>query len=106
MYRQIYTIVKQMQMAIWAGIIADFIIYGASLGLVPYFEAPHVGETWAGLVITQRPASMTPTGAEQGFLVVLLDIYIFILPIPRLSTLKLQSGRKLKLLCILGTALL
>lgn len=106
MYRQIFTVDKKMRIAIWAGLIADFVIYGVSLVIVPYFEAPHVGETWADLLINQRPARITPTGAEQGSLAVLLDLYIFILPIPRLSTLKLQSRRKLKLLCIFGTALL
>ncbi|KAK7734723.1 hypothetical protein SLS53_007829 [Cytospora paraplurivora] len=106
MYRQIFTIDKKMRMAIWVGLFADFIIYGASLIIVPYFEAPHVGETWAGLIINQRPARIVATGTEQGSLAVFLDLYIFVLPIPRLYTLKLESRRKQKLLCIFGTALL
>ncbi|ROW13614.1 hypothetical protein VPNG_04561 [Cytospora leucostoma] len=106
MYRQIFTIDKKMRVAIWVGLFADFIIYGASLVIVPYFEAPHVGETWPGLIDNQRPARIIATGTEQGSLAVLLDLYIFILPIPRLYTLKLESRRKQKLLCVFGTALL
>ena len=103
-YLQVFGVVKRMRIAVWVGLIFDFLIYGVSLILVPYFEAPHIGETWDGLLVNRRPWLVTPTGPEQGTCALVLDLYIFILPIPMLSHLQVPSRKRLKLFCIFGTA--
>ncbi|KAM7213477.1 hypothetical protein V8F06_011152 [Rhypophila decipiens] len=104
LYLQVFTVERKMRIAIWVGIVATSLIYGYSLIVVPYFAAPHIGETWDDLLINKRPWKLTPTGAEQGSLAVLIDLYILILPFPVLSTLKLKKRRRLKLFFVFGTA--
>lgn len=106
MYRQIFSMDKKMKIAVYVGLAFNFAIYGVSVILVPYFEAPHIGETFSDLLTNGRPKKLMVTGAEQGSLAVLLDLYILILPIPRLAGLKMQSRKKLKLMAIFGTATL
>lgn len=106
LYRQIFSIHRKIRIAVNIGLVFNFMIYGVSLIIVPYFEAPHIGETFADLLINLRPAKIIVTGAEQGSLAVLLDLYIFILPIPALAGLKLPRDKKLKLLMIFGIAFL
>jgi hypothetical protein len=102
----IFDISPGMRRAIWAGLIADVIIYFPNLIIAPILGAPHIGETWFDLVINQRAGLQKWIGAYQGPCAVLLDVYIFLLPFPLLRQLQLPTQKRLKLLVVFGTALL
>ncbi|KAK2612083.1 hypothetical protein QQS21_001932 [Conoideocrella luteorostrata] len=109
--RQIFGVTRPMRIAIWAGLIFCFLIYFQNLILVPVFSVPRAGETWDDLVALpvalNRVRKMTSVGVEQGALAVLLDLYIFLLPLPQLANLKLRTGAKrLKLFGVFGTAVI
>ncbi|KAH2661681.1 hypothetical protein KXV32_000420 [Aspergillus fumigatus] len=90
--RQIFTIQKQMKYAIRFGLLFTFLLYWPGVGLESYFAAPHVGETWEDLLVNHRPVKLIYWGIVQGTLSVILDIYIFILPLPLLAKLQLPRN--------------
>lgn len=104
--RQIFTIQKQMKYAIRFGLLFTFLLYWPGVGLESYFAAPHVGETWEDLLVNHRPVKLIYWGIVQGTLSVILDIYIFILPLPLLAKLQLPRKKRWKLLIIFSTAMM
>jgi hypothetical protein len=104
--RQIFTIQKPMKYAIRFGLLFTFLLYWPGVGLESYFAAPHIGETWEDLLVNHRPEKLIYWGIVQGTLSVVLDIYIFILPLPLLSKLQLPRKKRWQLLIIFSTAML
>lgn len=45
-----------------------------------------------------------PSGTEQGVLAVIMDLYIFILPMPALLKLKMNSRDRWRLVVVFGIA--
>ncbi|GFF33521.1 hypothetical protein IFM61606_01907 [Aspergillus udagawae] len=104
--RQIFTIQKTMKYAIGFGLLFTFVLYWPGVGLESYYAAPHIGETWEDLLINKRPEHLIYWGVVQGTLSVVLDIYIFILPLPLLSKLQLPRKKRWQLLIIFSTAMM
>lgn len=103
---QIFTIHEPMKIAIWIGIAFTTLLYWAGLPLSSYFNAPHVGETWQELLYNGRPHRLTYWAVVQGACSVVLDIYIFTLPLPLLAQLQMPRKRRLQLFAIFSTALM
>lgn len=106
LYRQIFTIQKPLKIAIWVGLIFTFLLYWAGVPLESYFSAPHVGETWEDLLTNGRPGQLIYWGIVQGTCSVVLDIYIFLLPLPMLAQLQMAHWRRLQLLAVFSTAMM
>ncbi|RYP91920.1 hypothetical protein DL770_001980 [Monosporascus sp. CRB-9-2] len=102
---QIFTVDKKMRIAIYVGLAFTVLAYWPNLILVPIFSVPYAGETWDGMVTNPRVHKMTPVGTEQGVLAVLLDLYIFVLPMPILASLNMNTTKRLHLIGVFGTAL-
>ncbi|KAI0381914.1 hypothetical protein F5Y04DRAFT_62351 [Hypomontagnella monticulosa] len=102
---QIFTVDKKMRIAIYIGLVITVVAYWPNLILVPIFSVPYAGETWDDMVTSPRVFKMTPVGTEQGTLAVLLDLYIFILPMPILASLNTTITKRLHLIGIFGIAL-
>ncbi|KAI1807095.1 hypothetical protein F4811DRAFT_560095 [Daldinia bambusicola] len=105
LFLQIFVVDKKMRIAIYGGLVFTVLAYWPNLILVPLFSTPRSGETWESLVTNPRVRKMTPVGTEQGSLAVLLDLYIFILPMPILASLNMNKTKRLHLIAIFGTAL-
>ncbi|KAJ3579752.1 hypothetical protein NPX13_g817 [Xylaria arbuscula] len=77
----------------------DFVIYVTSLILATYWATPHSGETWDSLIngagSTAQYIIFVAIG--QGAASILLDLYIFILPLPIIARLNLSARRKWKI---------
>ncbi|GIJ89099.1 hypothetical protein Asppvi_008028 [Aspergillus pseudoviridinutans] len=95
-----------MKYAIRFGLLFTFVLYWPGVGLESYFAAPHIGETWEDLLVNKRPERLIYWGIVQGSLSVVLDIYIFILPLPLLSKLQLPRKKRWQLLIIFSTAMI
>ncbi|KAL5046071.1 hypothetical protein BDW71DRAFT_70257 [Aspergillus fruticulosus] len=106
LYRQIFTLEKPMKLAIRFGLVFTFVMYWPHVGLESYFCAPHAGEAWDELLTNGRPAKMIYWGIIQGTLAVLLDLYIFVLPLPRLWTLQRPLWKRLQIMAVFSTAML
>lgn len=101
---QIFAVNRKMRFAIYAGFVAMVATFGQNLILGPWYSTPHAGETWSDLYTNGRPQQLMIVGLEQAVLTVMVDFYIFILPFPMLSSLKLESRKRLQLSLVFGTA--
>ncbi|KAI1312960.1 hypothetical protein F5Y03DRAFT_205098 [Xylaria venustula] len=101
---QIFTVDKKMRIAIYSGLVFTVLVYWVNFILVPIFNAPHPGETWEDLIYDPRYRKLTTVGVEQGSLAILLDLYIFVLPMPLLMSLNMKATKRWQLIGIFGTA--
>ncbi|KAI4861985.1 hypothetical protein F4820DRAFT_431969 [Hypoxylon rubiginosum] len=109
LFRQLFTISHAMNVAIWVGIAATFVINASGLVVTSYFSAPHAGETWDEHIVqavTQNIIFVLYWSVAQGSASTLLDLYIFILPLPILFRLNLSRRRKVQVIAIFLVAIL
>ncbi|VUC35733.1 unnamed protein product [Clonostachys rosea] len=97
---------KPMRIAVICGIIFSGLLYFTNIPVSAYLSAPHVGETWTSVLFSGRPQKNLIWGVVQSALSIVLDLYIFILPIPTIMRLQLSPKRKFQILTVFVTALL
>lgn len=97
-----------MRIAIWIGIAVSFLMYGLTLAIMSYFGTPHVGHTWDELVVESVGTTIFPLywGLGQGSVNTILDIYIFVLPLPIIYRLNLSRTRKAQIFGVFIIAVL
>jgi hypothetical protein len=105
LFHQIFTIQKTMRRAIWAGQILNFAVYSASIVAIIYYESPRVGEPWSA-VLDGRTLIPLKWWQAQSAIIVLLDIYIFLLPLPNLWKLNIPLRRRIPVLAVFSLAML
>ncbi|KAL4786386.1 hypothetical protein BJX76DRAFT_355112 [Aspergillus varians] len=106
LYRQIFTVEKPMKYAIRFGLVFTFVMYWPHVALESYFCAPHVGQSWNDLLTNGMPERMIYWGIVQGTLAVILDLYIFVLPLPRLWKIQRPMWKRLQIMAVFSTAML
>lgn len=106
LYLQIFTSHYPMRVAVYAGIIFTGLVYWASVPLEIAFAAPRPGENWSSLLTNGHPQKLIYWGVVQGTLAVVIDLYIFILPLPVLWRLHMSLKRRIALCAIFFTALM
>ncbi len=97
-----------MNIAIWIGVLFCFASYTSGLVVTSYFSAPHVGSTWDQVAVDLYGSTvfLLYWSIAQGSASTLLDVYIFILPLPVLARLHLSTKRKIQIIAIFGVGLL
>jgi hypothetical protein len=105
LYLQLFTVNKTNRQLIYAGMLFTFFLYWTNVAIEPYFCAPHLGQSW-NFSVGMRCTRLIPWGMVQGVLAVVLDLYIFILPIPIILNLRLPKRKKLSVLFVFMTAAL
>lgn len=105
LFHQIFEVQSAMRIAITAGITFCGLLYFINIPISALLSAPHVGETWAGVLTSGRPQKNLLWGVVQAALSILLDLYIFILPIPVILRLHLSTKKKIQLIAVFTTAL-
>ncbi|KAF2178177.1 hypothetical protein K469DRAFT_731838 [Zopfia rhizophila CBS 207.26] len=104
-YLRIFRIKELMHYAVFAGIVWAALTYVPNMVVSAYFCAPHLGEPWdfnVGIYCsTKGPLKWLVTSAAMS---VVLDVYIFVLPIPIVMGLKLSQKKRLGILFIFTTA--
>ena len=106
LYLRIFTVNKKMRYTIWLGLLCDFLLYWSSIPIVTYYFTPRVGQPWSVVAVTVSCPVLTNFILAQGILSVVLDLYIFILPIPIVSKLPISLKKRLSILGVFGTAIL
>lgn len=94
-----------MRVAIWIGLTFNFLIYGPGIAVATYYEAPRVGETWLDTLDGRNMAPLSWWQAQSA-LVVALDIYIFVLPLPSLMRLQLPTRKRTSVIAVFSVALM
>ncbi len=106
LYLRVFTIDKKMRRSIWLGLTFNFILYWINIPFESWNCAPRAGDSW-GLDTTGRTcANNIMFGLVQGVLSVVLDLYIFFLPIPIVLGLQMSLRNRLAILGVFGTAIL
>lgn len=109
MYHQLFRIHRWIRVCVWVGILFGIAIYVPSIPLAAILSAPKVGQTWEEeleYLASTGDKSFIYWGPIQGSCSVLLDLFIFVMPLPVLKNLQLPTKRKLQLFALFATALL
>lgn len=109
LFHQLFQVSKQMRLAIYIGITVNFLKYFTSAATMTWDSVPHVGQTWDDVVIDAAfhpPLFRLKWSVAQAAIGTVLDIYIFILPLPTISRLNLSRRRRIQLLLVFFTAIL
>jgi hypothetical protein len=95
-----------MRNAVNLGLIFTGVLYIPNIPLAAVFEAPAAGDSWQSMLTTTKSHKMVYWGLVQSSLTVLLDIYIFVLPLPTIAKLQMPLGRRVQILGVFTTALM
>lgn len=109
MYRQLFSIHRWIRVSVWVGIVFGIAIYVPSIPFTAIFDAPKVGQTWEDeleYLATSSDNGLIYWGLVQSSGSVVLDLFIFFVPMPVLNKLQLPLKRKLELFALFATALL
>ncbi|KAF2829103.1 hypothetical protein CC86DRAFT_444281 [Ophiobolus disseminans] len=106
LYRQLFNVKKSVNNAINFGLIFTGIMYLPNIPLAAVFEAPAAGKSWQSLITETKSHKMVYWGLVQSSLAVLLDIYIFVLPLPTIAKLHMPLGRRVQIAGVFTTALI
>ena len=95
-----------MRYAIWIGLTATFLLYCPGVIVATYYEKPRPGQTWVDVL--EDGSSLIPLRwwQAQSALAVLLDIYIFVLPVPAISMLNMPTRQRLSIIAVFSLALM
>ena len=106
LYLRLFTISPRMRYSIWLGLILDFLLYWSGVPITTYYCTPRIGKPWNAFVIDQNCLKFGIYTVVQGAFSVILDLYIFILPIPVVLKIQMAPKRRVSILGIFGTACL
>ena len=106
LYLRIFTPNKRMKYSIWLGLAWDFLLYWSGIPIATLYGTPRIGQSWDVVATTETRANLTTFALVQGVLSVVLDFYIFILPIPIVSKLPISLKQRLSILGVFATAIL
>ena len=106
LYFQLFSVYRTMRIMIWAGIIFCGLIYLPHPILVIIFNAPHGSATWADLATNGMPQKLAFYAPIHGIGSIVIDIYIFIIPLLMFRNLQISSRKRMQLIAIFLTGLL
>jgi hypothetical protein len=92
--------------SIYLGVAFLFLIDLPHLVLVLVFQTPQGGERWTDLGTNGRPQRLEPYAVVMGIGAVVIDGYIFVVPLVVLRRLKVGMGKKLQVMGVFATAVL
>jgi hypothetical protein len=72
-----------MRYAIWFGQAVNFVVYAAGTCVIIYYETPRSGEPWSA-ILDGRALIPLKFWQAQSAIIIALDLYIFVLPLPGL----------------------
>lgn len=93
-----------MKLMIWAGIAATFVAYFPGIPIEAYYQTPSQGQTWQTLMLSGKPNKAIYWGLVQSVLGIVLDFYLFILPLPTVLRLHMSIKRRIQLVLVFSTA--
>ena len=94
-----------MRYGIWSGLVFAFLLYWSGVLFGTLWCTPRGGEKDLKDT-TQKCEKNILFGLIQGVLGVVLDFYIFLLPVPTIIRLQMSLRRRLSILGVFGTAIL
>lgn len=93
-----------MRLAIRIGFAAIIIVYLPAIPLAAYYNTPSPGKSWDEVMLSAKPADGIYWGIVQSVLAIILDLYIFILPLPATTRLQISRSKRNQLVVVFSTA--
>ncbi|KJZ75446.1 hypothetical protein HIM_05142 [Hirsutella minnesotensis 3608] len=104
LYLQIFAVQRPVRYAIWGGVALCALVYLPHPIVVFIFSAPRVGHPWIDVVLSGSSTKLAFYAPLHGIGSIIIDIYIFVLPVVILSKLKLAKKKKLQIIAVFLTA--
>lgn len=104
LFLTIFDIQPAMRLAIRIGFAAIICVYLPALPLAAYYNTPNPGQSWDDVMLSMKPADGIYWGIVQSALAILLDLYIFILPLPATARLQISRSKRHQLVLVFSTA--
>lgn len=104
LFLQIFDINRRMKLAIRIGFVLTLMTYLPNIPIEAYFQAPAAGESWEGVMASLKPMKAVYWGIVQSSLGIILDFYMFILPLPAISRLHISRTKRIQLWLVFSTA--
>ena len=106
-YHQLFSLSYQsMRIAVITGLVFAGLSCFVSIPIACLTLAPRPGEEWIEVFGAGRANIVARYSIYQGVASVVLDLYIFLLPIPILVRMKLSWVQRLQLFTLFGAALM
>lgn len=104
LYLQLFRPMKWLRVCIYSGVLLSTVFYW-SLSITLFVFGPPRGQTWAESYVSSPfiTNGLNIAVAAGGLLI---DVWLFILPLTAISNLQLQSSRKFGLAIMLSTGLI
>ena len=106
LYLRIFGPRKSTRYAIYAGLAFAVPLYSVNIPIEAYYCAPSAGKGWTVSEIGPKCWNSIVLGLVQGPLNVVLDLFLFVLPIPVVMGLQMSLGRRMAVLAVFFTGLL
>lgn len=106
LYLQIFSAHRTIRIIVYVGIVVTALTYWVSVPLEFAYGCPRPGSTWTDLLTNGMPGHIIYYPPVQGSLAVIIDIWIFVLPLPILWKLNMSRRRRIALCAVFFTALL
>jgi hypothetical protein len=106
MYLQIFSPMKWLRISVYIGLVVNWGFYVAVIAASIYYQAPNPGQTWQEGFRNeryQRSFNMTIPIASGSLI---LDTYIFILPLIAIQSLQLTLRKKIGVFVVFATGLM
>ncbi|KAI5857354.1 hypothetical protein GGS23DRAFT_345533 [Durotheca rogersii] len=104
LYFQLFAVSKKMRWVIMAGIIFLGLLYLPHPILVGLYNAPRPGERWADLATNGMPQKISYYAPIHGVGSIVVDTYIFIIPLLVLSKLHISKQKRISLIAVFTIA--
>lgn len=106
LYLRIFGLKKRVRYTIYFGLVFAFCLYWVNVPLSIYSCSPRLDEEWDIQDLGSRCNKSRLFGLFQGSLNVVLDLFIFILPIPVVMGLQMNARKRLAVLIVFLTGVL
>ena len=106
LYLQIFSAHRTIRIIAYVGIVVTALTHWTTVPLELAYGCPTPGTTWTDLLTDGKPAKLIYYGPVQGSLAVIIDICIFVLPLPVLWKLNMTLRKRIALCAVFFTALL
>ena len=106
LYLRIFGPKKSTRYAIYTGLAFAFCLYWINIPISAYYCAPSGGKSWDLTEIALKCEKSAILGLVQGPLNIVLDLFIFVLPIPVVIRLQMSYRRRMAVLSVFFTGIL
>lgn len=106
LFLQLFNIQDRMRLAIRIAFAAIILVYLPAFPLAGYYNTPNPGQSWDDVMLSMKPTGGIYWGIVQSALGILLDLYIFILPLPAVTQLQISRSKRNQLVLVFSTAFL